>query len=403
MATIQKLHGSEYLKAYSNMNIVERAAFHERVKAWMERSVPMLMAKVDDQWSRLQNVIQVSVGWNHAECEAFREGSLLLTALIRDNEVAAQWLPDVLWVDSARSAVRALRRVLSRYTDIPSVAGAGSAQSQSERPTDTGAAERQEEQNGGMTERQNAGMQNAAIARPKHIDQYVHLLPESTQQKAAGLRELHDKLAEARDMLDRMIDDPHAAQQDLASLQKTVVSYEDAITKIYSELDVEWEKAVNNGDIVIDEFGVARKRPTPDLASPPQRSSASVAQDGLTFSQPADSFATRDGGEASSDSTVPSGFAARDSEKPKRHRATKAEMAERKKAEKEEKLKQMSEEEKAKRREYLKKWLRDTRTAKSPKHDEQWLENLNELVLLGGEITESIRNAAVHYKLKIEE
>ena len=38
-------------------------------------------------------------------------------------------------------------------------------------------------------------------------------------------------------------------------------------------------------------------RPTLDLARPQQRSSASVAQDGLTFSQPVDTFATRQGGE----------------------------------------------------------------------------------------------------------
>ncbi|MBR1800734.1 MAG: hypothetical protein IJ767_04475 [Bacteroidaceae bacterium] len=38
-------------------------------------------------------------------------------------------------------------------------------------------------------------------------------------------------------------------------------------------------------------------RPTLDLTRPQQRSSASVAQDGLTFSQPDISFATREGGE----------------------------------------------------------------------------------------------------------
>ena len=39
-------------------------------------------------------------------------------------------------------------------------------------------------------------------------------------------------------------------------------------------------------------------RPTPNLARPQQRSSASVTQDGLTFSQPVDTFATRKGGES---------------------------------------------------------------------------------------------------------
>ena len=39
------------------------------------------------------------------------------------------------------------------------------------------------------------------------------------------------------------------------------------------------------------------ERPTPNLSRPQQKSYASVAQDGLTFSQPVDSFATRQGGE----------------------------------------------------------------------------------------------------------
>ena len=51
---------------------------------------------------------------------------------------------------------------------------------------------------------------------------------------------------------------------------------------------------VTNGIEVRAEAG-AERRPTPDLARPQQRSSASVTQDGLTFSQPVDSFATRGG------------------------------------------------------------------------------------------------------------
>ena len=43
-------------------------------------------------------------------------------------------------------------------------------------------------------------------------------------------------------------------------------------------------------------IALIKQRPTPNLARPQQRSSASVAQDGLTFSQPVDSFATRKGG-----------------------------------------------------------------------------------------------------------
>ncbi len=45
------------------------------------------------------------------------------------------------------------------------------------------------------------------------------------------------------------------------------------------------------------------ERPTPGFARPQQTSSASVTQDGLTSSQPVDSFATRQGGEASAQPT----------------------------------------------------------------------------------------------------
>ena len=44
-------------------------------------------------------------------------------------------------------------------------------------------------------------------------------------------------------------------------------------------------------------FRPTPERPTPDLTRPQQKSSASVTQDGLTFSQPVDTFATREGGE----------------------------------------------------------------------------------------------------------
>ena len=50
--------------------------------------------------------------------------------------------------------------------------------------------------------------------------------------------------------------------------------------------------AVADGDV-----GEAEDRPSPDLARSRNRSYSSVAQDGLTFSQPVASFATRQGGE----------------------------------------------------------------------------------------------------------
>ncbi len=67
---------------------------------------------------------------------------------------------------------------------------------------------------------------------------------------------------------------------------------------------VDYSRCVVCGDCIEScKFGALKysrptpKRPSPDLARPQQRSSASVTQDGLTFSQPVDSFATREGGE----------------------------------------------------------------------------------------------------------
>lgn len=50
-----------------------------------------------------------------------------------------------------------------------------------------------------------------------------------------------------------------------------------------------------------------------------------------------------------------------------------------------------------KRREYLKKWLRDARTNPSDERRKQWTKNCKELLALGGEITDSIRKAGEYY------
>lgn len=382
MTTIQKLQGNEYLRTYGSMNVVEREAFCRRVDKWLKQS-GALIARAQESQALYMNVQTVAQGWNDEEVAAFREGALLMTAMIKENEVAGKWLPDGIWNKSASRAIRAIIEVMQAVGNIPAEKPTGTLTSkdQAEKPAGTLTSEKPADTlpaaQSGLPARDvpsgepTGTLHGGSPARPKHIDQYIHLLPEATQKRAATVKELHSQLAEAHDTLDQLIDDPNAATADLAFWQKRCTSTEDAIMRIYAELDEEWEKVVKSGRVIVDEFGVARKTPS---------------------GEPTDTLPT-----------APSDLPAMDSEKPKRHRATKAEMKERRKKEREEMLMKMSEEEKAKRREYLKKWLRDTRTSKSTKHDEQWLDNLHELVLLGGEVTESFKKAAAHYELEIPE
>ena len=98
--------------------------------------------------------------------------------------------------------------------------------------------------------------------RPKHIDQYVHLLPKATQERAAGYGDLMRQLGEARDNMQLLMDDDHASAKSREQWAKQATKLDKKIRALKEELDREWEKVAESGRVVIDDLGMAHLVPT---------------------------------------------------------------------------------------------------------------------------------------------
>ena len=93
-----------------------------------------------------------------------------------------------------------------------------------------------------------------AVVRPKHIDQYVHLLPKKTQEKAATVRGLLRDLDTARENMRKLMQAGEHSDK-MAQWARTATNLDEKVKKIYLELDSEWEKLVNTGKVTVDALG----------------------------------------------------------------------------------------------------------------------------------------------------
>ena len=94
-------------------------------------------------------------------------------------------------------------------------------------------------------------------ARPKHIDQYVHLLPKATQERASQYGDLMRQLGEARDNMQLLMDDDHASAKSREQWAKQATKIDKKIRAIRDELDREWEKVAESGRVRVDALGNA--------------------------------------------------------------------------------------------------------------------------------------------------
>lgn len=379
---IRKIQNHEYLKRYDNMSAAECAQYAKRVGEWLETGEQALNAKTADFDASVQNVLQVSAGWNDQECQVFEEGVRLLSALMF---ITPTWLPDMLYIKSAKRSVRLMLETL-RGVEKYGAAGRPCGQtaehttytvktSDSARvnagiakeallqgapfqgPADDSVAggdnkgESKKEDVRGKTEDSSAtSPQTSAItpARPNHIDQYVHLLPQKTQERAAKYGPLMRELDETREKERLLMDDPTASAKDREALAKRITAIDKEIRSIKKELDDEWEKLAKSGRVVVDDLGNAR-------ILPPQQGDEQ---------QPA----------------------AETSQEPV----------------------ELTSEQKAKRRD-LRKWLVDTRRGNGDtreEHVKKWKDNFKEYLTLEGDAAyadEKVKAAAEHYGIDMEE
>ncbi len=390
---IRNIGMSEYLKRYDNMEAGERQLLIDKVVAWLEKKAYTLLVRAEAPEAQLQNVMQVSVRWNDDECEGWNEGVKMLTAFANNMET---WLPEKLYKKSAARCIRRLVACLMQAVEDAGVTPAiqsqdtGGIAKKTTRAGKTangkGTAEAGKTTKGKGTTMKTGGAVSTttvsqttvttlpsgdkpAIPRPKHIDQYVHLLPESTQQKAAEVQGLLRDMDAARENMRLLMGAPQASNDDREKWAKKVASIDKTLKVIYRELDSEWEKLVQSGRVVVDDLGNARvfeRRETRD------ESGESSVERGETRDE-------------SGETSVESGESS-------------VESGESKEANDEDKKKIKS----------LQSWLRDTRRGndedKREAYVKQWKEKYQELLTLGGQdaITNAIRNAASHYGIEIQ-
>ena len=86
----------------------------------------------------------------------------------------------------------------------------------------------------------------------------MHLLPKKTQEHAALVQGLYRELDEAREKMRLLAEDSTASPHDREAWAKKATKCDNALRKIFDELDAEWAKLVEEGRVVVDDLGNAR-------------------------------------------------------------------------------------------------------------------------------------------------
>ena len=317
---IRKILTRNYLKGYGDMSAEERGAFVGRVGEWLAQDGARLLTMTDRPLARSQSLLTVTTRWTAEDCRAMADGISLMSAMVA---VAETWLPTQIYMKSAYRAVRQVVDVLSRFgighgtflrpdgskrpeaernikataqatsgrgaaahcnhepkrtagagagkpQALPTPVGAGAANAPAGKPQDTAAVQTGNplmmiktvgKEYDAATD--TVKVQCAVVpARPKHIDQYIHLLPKATQERAAEYGDLMRKLGEARDNLWLLMDDEHASAKSREQWAKQATRLDKKIRAIREELDREWDKVVESGRVVVDDLGMAHLVPT---------------------------------------------------------------------------------------------------------------------------------------------
>ena len=360
---VRKITSGGYLKRYDNMTAAERQEYLNRVGEWLSAYNQVLAKKGDALEARLQNVLQASVGWNDAECMAFEEGAVLLSALVG---VADTKLPELLYAISAKRSIRNMIQLLSlSHEPYPMGEWGNSLQSSQnvrmqagtaketlmqdiKQPVKRGPGRPRKSQTAldGKTAEHKEGklvFNDITPARPKHFDQYAHLLPKKTQERIAKYGPLMRELDEAREKLRLLMNDQTASAADREAWAKRVKAIDKEVGVIKREADVEWDKLAKSGRVVVDDLGVARLLPDPS----PQNGKAQEKEPGELTSED-------------------------------KHR-----------------------------RRSLRKWLIDTRNGNGDqreKHVKKWCDNFREYLTLEGDKAfedEKIKRAIEHYQIDV--
>lgn len=247
---IRKLSIDIYMKRTTMMTGAEKKEYLNRVGEWYAQQAPMLLEKANEAGAVLQNISQCSIAWNDVERKAWDDGAILLSALYGHEDT---WLPDKLYTISAKRCIRRMVDCLQRQTE-----------SKTKESDKTVPVVKEPEQQPQKTDDNKQSPSDTTAPdtsgnippRPKHIDQYVHLLPPATQERAAQVRTLLRDLDDARQNLNRLIEAKECSDKTEMWARKAT-RLDNAVKKIFQEIDTEWEKVVATGRVGVDDFGNA--------------------------------------------------------------------------------------------------------------------------------------------------
>lgn len=259
---IRKIRDTEYSKRVERMQPEERRAFGGRVGEWLRSEAPLLTARVGEPGARIQNAVQSSAGWNDRECQAFERGVRLLSAL---TSVADTWLPEMLYAKSAKRVVRRMVSLLAQYRadsagDIGKPIEDKPERTEAAKPLPTSASSSvspHKPSPASLPPTLPTSPPETVPPRPRHIDQYAHLLPRKTQEMAAQYGPLMRELDAAREKVRLLMNSDEATARDREAWAKRVAKLDATLGNIKRELDAGWEELVRQGRIVIDDLGMA--------------------------------------------------------------------------------------------------------------------------------------------------
>lgn len=375
---IRKIHSSEILKRYDQMSEAERGDYLKRVGEWLDGDGKRLLLMTERPMARAQSILQLSTRWSKEDCNAFQQGVILLSAHIDRTET---WLPAQLYHKAAIRAVRKITEVITPAAQTapttPTIQNTRNTRTTpitqntpTPRDTDIPTSRNGEQPTPATVSDASASKPTAPPAlipaRPRHIDQYVHLLPEKTQERASHYRDLRRDIDTAREKLRLLMNDPHASAASREQWAKLITRLDNQVGSINRELDSEWEKLAKQGKVIVDDLGMAHvvdvpdPDPVPDPVHVPESDKVPVPD------------------------PVPEPDNAHDGTMPTSATATPASTAFKEAA-------------------TLRRWLIDTRKAKNEEHDRKWREKYDEMVRLGGKgsVTDKVRSAARHYGIEI--
>lgn len=95
-------------------------------------------------------------------------------------------------------------------------------------------------------------LQPTIAERPRHLDQYIRMLPENLQKEALGIRNLYMQMSDCSAKLQELCDNPKSTQKDRAYHACCLCNIEDKIKNLWARIDVAYAEAT--GKAVSDEY-----------------------------------------------------------------------------------------------------------------------------------------------------